>query len=334
MNDHHDHRGRGSERPPAPLLLVDSELEAVEGYLSDIVVSEYPFVSVLAQHLLRAGGKRVRVALTLVAAGFGDKDPARVHDVRKLAAAIELTHLATLHHDDVIDESDARRGVASVNTNWTNTLAVLSGDYLFAKSSQLAAEVGGEVPVVLAGTIAALCEGQVKEIEGAFRTDRSPGEYLEVIERKTARLLAASAYLGAKVGGASDATARSLERYGTAFGIAFQVVDDLLDFLGDEGKTGKPLGTDLKEGVYTLPLLHAIGERTEVADLLGADDDLLGLVKLLHETGSFRYARSVAERYATDARQALVSLPRTPERDTLEGLVDFVLERIPVSSAA
>lgn len=330
-DDGHAPRGR-SEGPP-PLALVDAQMREAEGYLLDVVTSDFPFVSVLAQHLLRAGGKRLRVALTYLGAGFGDPG-ARAEDVKRLAAAIELTHLATLHHDDIIDEADTRRGVPSVNANWTNTLAVLSGDYLFAKSSQLAAEVGGEVPLVLAQTIAALCEGQIKEIEWAFRLDRSPEDYLTVIERKTARLLAASGYLGARVAGADMAVAKALEHFGTSFGIAFQVVDDLLDFLGDEGETGKPTGTDLKEGVYTLPLLHAIGERADVADLVKADGDLSGVVNALQETGSFRYARAVAERYASDARAAATSLPGCAQRDALDGLVEFVMRRMPVSPAA
>lgn len=325
----------GSEGPPEPLKLVERELLVTEGYLLEVVTSEFPFVSVLAQHLLRAGGKRLRVALTFLAAGFGDREPSRDEDIRKLAAAIELTHLATLHHDDIIDEADVRRSVPSVNANWTNTLAVLSGDYLFAKSSLLAAEVGGEVPKVLAATIAALCEGQVKEIEAAFQTDRSSDEYLQVIERKTARLLSAATYLGARVGGADLEMARDLERFGTAFGMAFQLADDLLDLLGDERKTGKPTGTDLKEGVYTLPVLHGIENHDAIEDLVtGEEVSLNELVDVLHETGSFLYAREVAERYAKEAMEAVRALPACAERDVLEGLVEFVVERIPVSSAA
>lgn len=322
------------EGRPEPLKIVERQVLATEGYLLEVVTSDFPFVSVLAQHLLRAGGKRLRAALTFLAAGFGDRDPAHEDHVRKLAAAIELTHTATLQHDDIIDEADARHGVRSVNANWTNTLAVLSGDYLFAKSSMLAAEIGGEVPKVLAATISALCEGQVKEIEAAYQTERSAPEYLEVIERKTARLFAAAAFLGARVGGADTGTARTLERFASSFGMAFQLADDLLDFLGDERKLGKPVGTDFKEGVYTLPLLHAMGERTEVAELVRAKGDLPSLVEVLHETGSFRYARTVAEKYAGEAVEAAAELPSCSERDSLEALVDFVVERIPVSSAA
>jgi heptaprenyl diphosphate synthase len=325
---------RASEGPPAILKVVERELLATEGYLVEVVTSDFPFVSVLAQHLVRAGGKRLRVALAFLAAGFGDRDPAREENVRKLAAAIELTHLATLHHDDIIDEADTRHGVPSVNANWTNTLAVLSGDYLFAKSSQLAAEVGGEVPRALAETIAALCEGQVKEIEGAFRTDRSPDEYLAVIERKTARLLSAATYLGARVGGADVELAEKLRNYGTAFGLAYQLVDDLLDLLGDERVIGKPVGTDFKEGVYTLPLLHGMEQKEEIADIVRAKGDLRSLVDQLHETGSFGYARTVAEQYAADAMEAATALPPCVERDALTSLVEFVIERIPVSSAA
>jgi heptaprenyl diphosphate synthase len=314
--------------------MVERQLFEAEGYLLEVVTSDFPFVSVLAQHLLRAGGKRLRVALTFLAAGFGDRDPAHEVDIRKLASAIELTHLATLQHDDIIDEADTRHGVPAVNANWTNTLAVLSGDYLFAKASHLAAEVGGEAPIVLAQTIAALCEGQIKEIENAFQIDRTPEEYLEVIKRKTSRLFAATAYLGARIGGADVEIARTLEGFGTAFGMAFQLVDDLLDFLGDERKLGKPVGTDLKEGVYTLPLLHALQSRDDVADIVEAKGDLPTVVEILHETGSFRYARTEAERFAEEADALAKSLPEIPEREALEALVEFVVDRIPVSSAA
>jgi len=325
----------GTERPPvAPLALVEQQLLATEGYLLEVVTSDFPFVSVLAQHLLKAGGKRLRVALTFLASGFGDGDPKHETDVRKLAAAIELTHLATLQHDDIIDEADTRHGVPSVNTHWTNTLAVLSGDYLFAKASLLAAEVGGEAPKVLAQTIAALCEGQIKEIEAAFQTDRRPEDYLEVIQRKTARLFAAPAYLGARIGKADKRTALLLERFATNFGMAFQLVDDLLDFLGDERKLGKPTGTDIKEGVYTLPLLHAMGESPEAAALVEGKAELPKIVELLDQTGSFHYAREVTERYARDALEITTKLPEIEQRDALEGLVEYVVERIPVSSAA
>jgi heptaprenyl diphosphate synthase len=316
------------------LTLVERQLLATEGYLLEVVTSDFPFVSVLAQHLLRAGGKRLRVALTFLASGFGDRDPAHEADVRKLAAAIELTHLATLQHDDVIDEADRRHGVRSVNANWTNTLAVLSGDYLFAKASLLAAEVGGEAPIVLAKTIAALCEGQVREIEAAFRTDRTPDDYLEVIARKTARLFAAPAYLGARIGKAPKKIAHVLEGFATDFGMAFQLVDDLLDFLGDERKLGKPIGTDLKEGVYTLPVLHAMESSPDAVRLIESGAELPQVVEVLHRTGSFRYAREVTERYAAQALAATTKLPDLPERKALEELVEFVVERIPVSSAA
>ena len=321
------------ERPP-PLQLVERQLRETEGYLLEVVTSDFPFVSVLAQHLLKAGGKRLRVALTFLGAGFGDRDQARQEDVRKLAAALELTHVATLQHDDIIDEADTRHGVKAVNKNWTNTIAVLSGDYLFAKSSLLAAEVGGEVPAALAETIAALCEGQVKEIEAAFQTERAPEAYLEVIERKTARLFASAAYLGARVGGADLDVARKLERYGITFGLVFQLVDDLLDFLGDERKLGKPIGTDVKEGVYTLPLLHAMQEREEVTKLLKDERDIPRLLEIMQETGSFKYARAETLRYADEARAIARSLADVPERESLESLIDFVIERIPATAAA
>jgi heptaprenyl diphosphate synthase len=198
----------------------------------------------------------------------------------------------------------------------------------------LAAEVGGEVPYVLAKTIAALCEGQIKEIEAAYQVPREPQAYLDVIERKTARLFASAAYLGARVGNADMETSLKLERYGIAMGMVFQLVDDLLDFLGDERKLGKPVGTDLKEGVYTLPLLHAMGERSEVADLVKKPDELPRILEVLRETGSFRYARSETMRYADEAVSIARSLADVPEREALEALIDFVIERIPETAAA
>lgn len=321
------------ERPP-PLRLVERQLLETEGYLLDVVASDFPFVSVLAQHLLRAGGKRLRVALTFLGAAFGDRDASHEEDIRKLAAALELTHTATLQHDDIIDAADKRHGVPSVNANWTNTLSVLSGDYLFAKSSMLAAEVGGEVPYVLAATIAALCEGQIKEIEAAYQTEREPTAYLDVIERKTARLFASAAYLGARVGGADLDVAQRLERYGITFGLTYQLVDDLLDFLGDERKLGKPVGSDIRAGVYTLPVLHAMERRDDVVDLIKTDENLPRLVETLHETGSFKYARAEAMRYASEALDIVRSLDDVPERQSLESLIDFIVERIPASAAA
>lgn len=320
-----------AERPPDLLSSVSEELLSTEGYLLEVVTSEFPFVSVLAQHLLKAGGKRLRVALAWLGSSFGHPTAT---DIRKVAAAIELAHLATLHHDDVIDEADTRRGVPAVNSVWTNTLAIMSGDYLFARSSQLAAEVGGEVPKVLADAISALCEGQVLEIESKFDKQRSVESYLAVIERKTARLLSAAGYLGAQVSGADQKTCDAMKRFGLSFGIAFQVADDLIDFVGDPKETGKRVGTDLKEGVYTLPVIHAMRNDPAVAELVSDPDALERIVELMHSEGSFVHAQTLVSKHADDAVETLNDLPDGTSKDTLRSLVSYVLERSRIDSAA
>src|SRR5439155_21787771 len=225
-------------RDPAAVVDLDvrDDLERVEQVLHDSVDSSEPLVREAARHLLGAGGKRFRPMLVLLSGHLGDADDPRLVPC---AAAIELTHLATLYHDDVIDEAGVRRGAPSANARFDNTVAILTGDYLFARSSGLAAGLGTYVSRVLADTIAALCEGQIMESEHAGTETQTQERYLAVVERKTAALLATSCHLGAWLAGAPPEVVEASTAFGRALGMAFQLSDDVLDIAGREEESGK-----------------------------------------------------------------------------------------------
>ncbi|MGH2793486.1 MAG: polyprenyl synthetase family protein, partial [Actinomycetota bacterium] len=242
-----------------PLSLVDvdvrADLELVEKTLREAVDSGDPFVHEAASHLLAAGGKRFRPMLVLLSGHLGDpKDPRLI----PCAAAIELTHLATLYHDDVIDEALVRRGAPSANVRFDNSVAILTGDFLFARSSSLAADLGTYVSRVLADTIGLLCEGQIMETNHAGTDRQTVDRYLAVVERKTAALLATSCRLGAWLAGVPEEHVEAVTEFGRSVGIAFQLSDDVLDISGVEEESGKTPGTDLREGVWTLPVLSTL----------------------------------------------------------------------------
>jgi heptaprenyl diphosphate synthase len=214
--------------------------------------------------------------------------------------AIELTHLATLYHDDVIDEADHRRGQPSANSRWDNTVAILTGDYLFARASEISAELGTDVSRLLARTIATVCDGQIREVGRAGRIDQTEQSYMETIERKTAALIATSCRLGGMLSDASEEHVDVLERFGEALGVGFQLSDDIMDVISTEGELGKDPGVDIKEGVYTLPVIHALARSEELRELLGqGPPDGRALARALEITatdGSLELARFIAER--------------------------------------
>ena len=308
-----------SLRDPVALLEVDvrADLKRVEATLHEVIRSDQSKVQEAASYLIDAGGKRFRPMLTLLAGYSGDpKDPRLI----SCAAAIELTHLATLYHDDVIDETTRRRGVPTVNVRYGNSVAVLTGDFLLARASGLAADLGAYVSRRLADTIAELCEGQIMEGEVAGSLDATPERYLEVIRRKTASLIATSCHLGAWLAGASEAVVDAVTDYGRAIGLAFQLTDDILDVVGYEADTGKQPGTDLAAGVYTLPVLETLRGRTDgsedIADALRARDVARAL-SILRGNGSIEVAKAVADEWAARARAALSPLPPGAARDAL-----------------
>lgn len=312
-----------------PVLEIDvrADLQRVEERLREAVSSDLDLVRESGGHLLAAGGKRFRPMLVLLAGYLGNPaDPRLV----PCAAAIELTHLATLYHDDVIDEARVRRGAASVNARYDNTVAVLAGDFLFARASGISADLGPFVSRVLADTIAVLCEGQIMETESTGRLDASVDHYLEVIRRKTAALISTSCRLGAWISGASDVEVEAATGYGEAIGMAFQISDDVLDIGGVEAESGKIPGTDLREGVYTLPVLATIAGEAPGADGLRralAEDDIPAALDLLRSNGSLALAGRAVAQWQARAQQALEKLPAGLARDALDRLAAFVGDR-------
>jgi heptaprenyl diphosphate synthase len=321
-------------RTPDPVLEegVRRRLDEVEAGLRRAVDStDVPLVGEAAGYLLSAGGKRFRPLLVLLAGHFGDPDDPRLVPG---AVAIELTHLATLYHDDVIDEAQSRRGIASVNARWDNTVAILTGDFLFARASELSSDLGTEVTRLLAMTIARVCEGQIREVEGAGRLDADEGFYLEVIRRKTASLIATSCRLGGMLSGVEGAVVDRLDRFGRALGMAFQLSDDIMDVAADRATLGKEPGADLHEGVYTLPVIYALRDsarRDELRQLLGerplGAERLTAALDIVRVDGSLDRAREAVTAEVRTAVAEADALPAGRAREALIHLAEFIAVR-------
>ncbi|MFD5711734.1 polyprenyl synthetase family protein [Streptomyces pharetrae] len=315
---------------------VQAGLAAVEEGLLEATKSEVPFITEAAQHLVRAGGKRFRPLLVMLAAQFGDP---YAPGVVPSAVVVELTHLATLYHDDVMDEAAVRRGVASANTRWGNSVAVLTGDFLFARASHILADLGPEAVRVQAEAFERLVTGQILETAGP-QDGRDPVDhYLDVLGGKTGSLVAVSCRFGAMMSGVDESTVNVLTQYGERLGVAFQLADDVLDIASDSHESGKTPGTDLREGIATLPVLRlreqaALGGRPEdlaLCELLESDlsDDARHARALaaLRAHPALEQARRDTVRYAEEARAALAPLPECDAKRALQELCDAVVHR-------
>jgi heptaprenyl diphosphate synthase len=309
-------------------------LRRTEDELRKVVESDDPFLTEMARHLIDAGGKRVRPALAITASLVLDEDP----DVAPWAVirggvAVELVHQGSLYHDDVIDDAETRRTVQSVNARWGNLEAILAGDYLLARASEIAADLGTEVAGLLAATIAALCEGQVREVRHAFDVDRSEEAYLASISGKTASLLATAARIGAIVADHSRDVVDAVTDFGHNYGMAFQVVDDLLDVTATDEELGKPSGNDLMEGTYTLPVIRALAGPAgdDLRSLLGGPIDSTGRDRareLVRADGAISSTRETAVGYLADARVAIAGLPANPAVGAMLTTCDLLVERL------
>ncbi|MGW3245021.1 polyprenyl synthetase family protein [Streptomyces sp. NPDC001070] len=320
---------------------VRAGLSAVEEGLLEATKSDVPFITGAARHLLTAGGKRFRPLLVLLAAQFGDP---HAPGVVPSAVVVELTHLATLYHDDVMDEAAVRRGVPSANASWDNSVAVLTGDFLFSKASHILADLGPEAVRIQAEAFERLVTGQILETVGP-RDGRDPiDHYLEVIAGKTSSLIAVSCRFGAMMSGADETVVDIVTQYGERIGTAFQLADDVLDIASDSHESGKTPGTDLREGVPTLPVLHlrsavakakangfASPDDLRLCELLDGDltDDRrhAEALALLRAHPALQQARRDTVRYADEARALLAPLPDCAAKRALEGLCDAVVHR-------
>jgi heptaprenyl diphosphate synthase len=283
------------------------DLARVEVALRSSVQTGDPFLTDVASHLIGAGGKRIRPALALCAGYAAGQEPVS-DDVVTGAVAVELVHLGSLYHDDVIDEASTRRGVESVNHRWSNIVAILAGDYLLARASSLAASLGVEVAGLLASTIGELCQGQVQELQRLYDVNRDEAAYFGSIAGKTASLMATACRIGALVGGLDRPAVDALTGFGTHVGMIFQIVDDVLDLTATDEELGKPSGLDLAEGIYTLPVIYALRSSSELRALLGQPLDPDGVAQgraLTCADGAVANALAVADEHAGQAARVL-----------------------------
>ena len=319
---------------------VRGQLDVIETALLKAAEADSAMVTEAAQHVIAAGGKRFRPLLVVLASHVGrtdgSVDGAAAADVVRAALVVELTHVASLYHDDVMDEARLRRGSASANARWGNTVAILVGDFLFARASEVVARLGTDFVRLQARTFARLVQGQIAETVGP--QDSDPLEhYLSVVADKTASLIATSALFGAKVAGADVATQQALAAFGEEIGTVFQLSDDIIDVTSDVA--GKTPGTDLREGIPTLPTLlfrrsaDAAGSSTDARLLelldsdLSDDADLAEALALLRAHRCVEEARAEVRRRADRARSYLTDLPAGPARDALAALCDSVVTR-------
>ncbi|KAB8190522.1 polyprenyl synthetase family protein [Nonomuraea phyllanthi] len=308
---------------------VANGMAAVEKLLRSSVESEDAFVTEASKHLIEAGGKRFRSLMVLLAAQFGDPS---APGVVPGAVVIELTHLGSLYHDDVMDEAPVRRGSPSANARWDNTVAILTGDYLFAQASDILADLGPELIRIQAQTFSRLVQGQIRETVGPREGEDAIAHYLGVLADKTGSLIAASGRFGALLSGAPAEVEERLSRACEAIGVAWQLGDDLLDVASSGAQSGKTPGTDLREGVKTLPVLYALasGESSRLSDLLSgpvAESDIDETLTLLRAHPGMGQARAELTSWVDRARTDISSLPDIPARSAFLALCDYVVER-------
>jgi heptaprenyl diphosphate synthase len=313
---------------------VEDGLSRLEPALLSSVSSGDTFLDEVTTHLIRAGGKRLRPALG-IASATGCVRKASEDDISG-AVAVELVHQASLYHDDVIDEAVIRRTVESVNSRWGNLIAIVAGDFLLARSAEIAASLGQEVAALLANTLARLCDGQLIEIRSKFSVDRTEADYFDTIAGKTASLMATACRVGAITAGRPRDEVEALTRFGRAFGIVFQIRDDLLDVIGSQKELGKPTGQDLAEGIYTLPVLLAIADPVIGPQLKGILGSPLGPAELedsrsaVVASGAIDATLEVGRRFADEAERAATEASTPELARALGDLARSVLDELVV----
>lgn len=284
----------------------------------------------ILQDLASSGGKRIRPGLCIIGAGFGSKP---IESIYPLAAVLEMLHLATLVHDDIIDDAAHRRGALTTQQKYGKDYAVYTGDYIFTKCFEVLAE-NYELHHMkeLSKAVSRVCVGEIEQFDGRFKSHTSVKKYLKIVGAKTSALLATSLAVGAYEAGCDERFCKKLGKIGLHVGNAFQIIDDILDYMGDEARVGKTLGNDLKQGYYTLPLIYALRKNdSRLNELLAADvyDDetIRCIIKRVNELGGVRQAQALAKKYTIKSLKEISSLPTCQSRDDLEWITKRLLER-------
>lgn len=314
---------------------IQNELEIVDQTFQKRATSGLDILNSASMHALASPGKRLRTAITLLS---GKLNQYRFDKLLLLSVAFELVHLATLIHDDIVDEAPTRRGNPTVNALWGDKIAILLGDYYFAKTAGLIADIEDHrIDHLFSDTVATVCEGTIMEIMTAGRIDLTLDAYYEKTEHKTACLIAACCKGGAIISKASDAEVELLNQYGLHLGVAFQIIDDILDYTEDQSTIGKPAGNDLRQGMVTLPLIYALqeqpqnGQYQKVQQILNGaphtEEEIRSVVDWVANGHGVKQAQLEANAQASKAREALYHFPPSPDRDILDELLDFVVMR-------
>ncbi|MBX5476182.1 MAG: polyprenyl synthetase family protein [Clostridia bacterium] len=319
---------------PASLLQrVAEPLRAVEAEIEDILRSQDAFMFEVATHLLRSGGKRLRPALLLLSVEACGAQPAAF---TRVGAALECVHMATLVHDDVVDHADLRRGVPTVHRKWGTRVGVLAGDYLFARAFATLAQVGdNRVVQLMAKVVYEMSAGEIEQQRRAFDLNQTTDDYFRRIYQKTGCFIAECCRLGGVLTGAGEEAEEALRQFGYGVGMGYQIVDDVLDFTSSTGTLGKPVASDLRSGVLTLPVLYALSRRDTgprlreaLANVPWGDAELDVVQECLEDCGALRYSYGVARRLTEEGRRALAALPPSPARDALDGLAQALIDRV------
>jgi len=310
---------------------IRNELQVVEEELRAVLQAQNPLLAETSTHLLDAGGKRLRPALSILGAKFYNFN---LEDVLPLAVALELIHMATLIHDDVVDGSVTRRGAPTVKARWGNGISTHIGTYLFAKSLVLVAKYEEKKPLisrVLTDTSVKMCEGEIQQISASFNIYQNIRDYFYRVKRKTALLITASAQLGAVACGAGSNIYLPLRRYGNNIGMAFQITDDILDIMADQSQLGKPVGSDLRQGIITLPVIYALKKcehKGRLIELAGkvekSEEEVQEAIEIIRGCGAIDYSFEIAGKYLSKAKEELMALPDLPARNTLALIADFI----------
>ncbi len=312
--------------------IVEPELNQVEIQLKQSIDTNINLLHEASVHLIDAGGKRLRPAFALIAARMFNHDTS---NAIPMAVALELIHMATLVHDDVIDNSQTRRGTFTVKKGWGNRVSLYSGNYILAKALALIAGYRrDDLFEIIADTSMKICEGEIIQMLSSFNVDIGLKNYLRRIQRKTALLIAVSCELGSLVANAPTNRVGDLQKYGYFLGMAFQVTDDILDLVADEEILGKPTGSDIRQGVITLPALYAMHHSEHGAELKQAlaspekcSNNTDKIIDMILDSDGIDFAYYVSQQYAKKAQRQLVNLPDVPERKVLFDMANYILER-------
>ncbi|HHW42331.1 heptaprenyl diphosphate synthase [Desulfofundulus thermobenzoicus] len=308
---------------------IKDELAVVERELQNALQTPDPLLTETATHLLKAGGKRLRPAFSLLG---GKCFNFNLERILPLAVALELIHMATLIHDDVVDDAQTRRGKPTIRACWGNRISTHVGDYLFARSLIIIARYDNPlIPRVLADTSVKMCEGEIQQISGSFTEDQSVRDYFYRINRKTALLIAASCQLGAVACGAPADIHLALRRYGHYLGMAFQITDDILDLVARQGQLGKPVGSDLRQGIITLPVIYALEQsprreylKTLILSREKDEKQIQEAINLILDCGAIEHSAAIVRKYVFKAKEALGVLPEKPAKNILGAIADFI----------